>query len=39
MHYTNIIKIKDVITVAEKSRENRKPLAMENTDKTQNFLQ
>ena len=32
--YTNIIAIKDVITVAERSRENKELLTMENTDKT-----
>ena len=35
IRYTNIIAIKDVKAVAEKSKENKEPLAMENIDKTE----
>ena len=34
VRHTDIIVIKDVIAVAEKGRENKKLLAMENTNKT-----
>ncbi len=34
VRHTNIIVIKDVIAVAEKGRENKELLAMENVDKT-----
>ena len=34
IHHTNIIVIKDVIAIIEKSRENKELLAIENANKT-----